>query len=505
MEAGLAFGFSPERFRLDEKLDLDDAYTGSPPATPERQSKSVAVQVFSVLWRLIVAVAILASAVYYAVGLISEDSDGPVRQGRERSFTVAASLPVAGDFAPTVRSYGEVLARHTIELRAEAGGPVIGMSDNLVDGGEVRSGEVLVRIDSFDYDGALADARSALADAKLQMTVLEEQAALEAGNLEALHRQLELARLDLERSQELAGSGNISDKAIEDRQLLVSQRSQSVAQSMSSIRVQEAGVARQTTVIERAEWAEQEAMRALQSTEIRAPFDGIVVTEAIETGKLVSANEVIASIYQKDAFDVRFILSDRQYSQLGSSKLVGSPIVVGLDLDSGEPTAKGVISRISPEVDSSLGGVQLIARLEGGAEENLRPGAFVELSIAGPTYADSLKVPEGAVYEERLIYTLDEDRMNPVPVEILARDGAFLIVSAEVPEGQKIITTRLAQAGEGVRVEIEGTESSRVAPAARPGADASRGNRPVGESPEPGQGPRTRGGEGQPPGAGDAQ
>ena len=50
--------------------------------------------------------------------------------------------------------------------------------------------------------------------------------------------------------------------------------------------------------------------------------------------------------------------------------------------------------------------------------------------------------------------------MAAIDVEIRDRDGSRVIIAADVPEGESIITTRLSQAGEGVAVEEEGAEQT---------------------------------------------
>jgi membrane fusion protein, multidrug efflux system len=73
-------------------------------------------------------------------------------------------------------------------------------------------------------------------------------------------------------------------------------------------------------------------------------------------------------------------------------------------------------------------------------------------------------LPETAVYDDNHLYVIRNGRMAAVDVTILARQGDQLIIAADIASGERVITSRLSQAGEGVAVTVEGEE-----PAAGPG------------------------------------
>ena len=50
---------------------------------------------------------------------------------------------------PQLEAFGEIKSRRTLDLRLALGGQVTGLSDNFVDGGQVKSGEKLVEIDDL--------------------------------------------------------------------------------------------------------------------------------------------------------------------------------------------------------------------------------------------------------------------------------------------------------------------------------------------------------------------
>ena len=91
-------------------------------------------------------------------------------EARERLFSVNVVAAEAQDVIPVLTAYGQVQSRRTLEIRAATGGAVLQIAPEFVEGGSVREGQVLVRIDPAAAQDALArtqaDARDATAEAR---------------------------------------------------------------------------------------------------------------------------------------------------------------------------------------------------------------------------------------------------------------------------------------------------------------------------------------------------
>lgn len=444
---------------MDDRSSQPPSGLAFPAGSGNRQGKRRRAGIIGVGFRLLIAAGIVAGTGIYAVSRLSEEKPEPRRFDRERSFTVAAVPAEPATWQPNIAAYGEVLAGRSLEVRAQVSGEAIQVSPSLVTGGRVRAGDILVQIDPFAYDGAVADATTALADAELQLTIALQQVASNQANLNAARDQLELAQRDLERAQTLLDTSDSgSDKLVDDRRLIVTQRLQTVEQAESALAIQQATVDRQQAAISRAQWILDQATRARNNTEIKAPFDGVITSAAASAGRIVSSGDVIAALYAPDSLEVRFTLSDQQYGQLESVGLVGSPVTVTWQIDPNPVSAAGTIVREGAVVDSSFGGVEFFAALDPVQGARLRPGTYVEVTIGGPTYEDALRIPESALYEDDHFYVIRDNRLARVDAQILARDGAQVILDAEVAGSERIVTTHLAQAGEGVLVAIEGED-----------------------------------------------
>ena len=467
----------------DGEADAGQSPGAAAPASKLARSFSWGI-LFGAVVRIVVALAIIAGAALFVRQMIENREQPPERAAFERSFTVETIPAAYGQFAPVVSTFGEIVAEQVINVRAPVAGKIATVSDNLRAGGLVRAGETIVQVDPFDYESALADAQSALEDARLALREAEEQLRISRLNVDFASSSLELAIADLSRAKALFDAGSVTSQQLEARELVVSQREQTLAQAKSSLVLLETTVHRRAAAILTSERRVETAQRTLNETTIIAPFDAVVVSNTAVPGTIVSQNEAVASFYDANALEARFTLSEQQFGLLISNGLIGRTLEVIWDIEPEPVVVTGTVARIGAQVNASLGGIELFAHLEDVAATPLRPGTFVAIALSGKQFENALRIPETALYEGGHFYVIAEGRMVSVEAQVLVRDGEAVIVSADVEEGAPIITTRLAQAGDGVRVKLEGQEEER------PGRPRG-GNRPgdnSGETPA-GRGP----------------
>ncbi|GAB4516802.1 MAG: MdtA/MuxA family multidrug efflux RND transporter periplasmic adaptor subunit [Roseibium sp.] len=426
--------------------------------------------VLKALLQLFLAFAILFGAVKGMNLLVATKPDVPKRPIRETSYAVETVTATPGDHAPRINAFGETAAAQEVELRALVAGEVVEIHPNLKAGGLVARGDVLVAIDRFDYEGAVTEAEANLAEARAALVESKGRVELQEGNVVRAREQLDFARKDLQRAQDLVNNGTVTERTVDDRKLLVSQRQQVLEQAQNSLALEEARVVQQNAAITRLEWRLRNAQRQLDNTVLEAPFDAIVRSESAQPGRLVSVNDAIVSLYSSDAFEVRFTLSDNQFGRLlaETGTVVGRPVEVTWYLGNEPVTYPAEVTRIGADVASSRGGVDLIAAVDtSAASVSLRPGAFVEVSLSDRTYPDSFRVPETAYYGDGTVYVVTDSRLEPRKVTSLAIDDGYILVRGDLSEGDTVLTTRIPEAGEGLLVRDLSAAGSETA------ADAS--------------------------------
>jgi multidrug efflux pump subunit AcrA (membrane-fusion protein) len=117
------------------------------------------------------------------------------------------------------------------------------------------------------------------------------------------------------------------------------------------------------------------------------------------------------------------------------------------------------VERVGAEIVSTTGGVEVYAVIEAtDGQTNLRPGAFVAVSLSDKTYQDVALVPESAIYGEDLLFVIKDGRMVERRVHIQGYDGSNVLIDSPgespIEDGDLIIITQLREGGSGAKVEV---------------------------------------------------
>ena len=386
-------------------------------------------------------------------------------------YTVKTATAERADNRPDIRLYGQVETGRNVDLRVAVSGDVVEIHPDLVAGRRVTQGTVLLRVDPFAYEGALVEARANLASTRAAIAEIDARLASEREQLEAADAQLELGRADLERALSLAQTGALTDKEVDARRLVLSQREQASSQRRNNILIAEAQRTQQEANAERLEWKVREAERKLQETALVAPFDGVISDESVETGRSVNANEVVASIYDDTALDVKFTLTNAQYGRMATDAdpLIGREVELSWTVGGTAYTWPATIDRIGARVTAERGGVEVFARIgEADNPVRLRPGAFVSLTVPDRIWPQTFRLPETAVRNSDHVFLVVDGKLERREVQLIAWDGENAILDGDLNDGDRVLVTRLTEASEGVSVR---EPSGEPAPSEASGAE----------------------------------
>lgn len=322
---------------------------------------------------------------------------------------------------PELKLFGEVIAGRRSELRPLVSGLIVEIGPNFHDGGIVQEGELLVQIDAFDYETALAEQRSVLKEAEARRQLLKK---------------------DYERARELRADNTVSEQFLENAELELVQQEAIVEQRAISVK---------------------QAQRDLQETRLLAPYAGVVNNVSANLGNQVSGfgSDKVADLIDTGQLEVRFSLSNAQYGRLLESDepIVGRPVQVSWQVGNETLEYDARIERVGAEIASTTGGVEIYAVIQGsGSQANLRPGAFVAVKLLDKAYQNVARAPESAVYGEDVIYVIKDGRMAERRIQIHGYDGENLLFTSAgdppVVDGDLIVTTQLREGGSGAKVEV---------------------------------------------------
>ncbi|HPK03604.1 MAG TPA: efflux RND transporter periplasmic adaptor subunit [Candidatus Sumerlaeota bacterium] len=365
---------------------------------------------------------------------------------------------------------GRTAARLIAEIRPQVSGLI--QQRLFTEGSDVKQGEVLYIIDPAPFEAEVAQAEANLTGAR--QAADRARAAIAAAEAAVRQRQavLTLARTDLERIEQLASEGIVSQS---ERDKMVTEARVAEAALVSA----EAELASQREAVGVAEAAIGQAQAALEAariqldhTRIVAPISGRIGISQVTVGALVTAHQAtpLATIQQLDPIYVDVSQSTSELlalrRRLESAELTSDTATidtVGLRLEDGSAyDHTGTLAFRDVTVDQSTGSVTLRAVFP-NPEGLLLPGMFVHAIVTEGTRNDAILVSQQAVSRD--------PKGNPLALTVNAEgkvEQRMLTLDRAIGD-QWLVTSGLAR---GDRVIIEGMQRVRPGAAVVVASDA---------------------------------
>ena len=384
----------------------------------------------------------------------SEKSDNR-RFQKERVFAVNVETLNKQIASPKILSYGEIYSKRMLEIRPLVSGRLDYVSEKFVEGGYVKSGDILFRLNQKDYLNELEIAEIDLEDTKAQLS--EAISKLDYANLEfeVSESQLNLRKNALDRQTQLAESGLITSSQLENTQLAYSSSKQQFLNKQNLVKSSKNAIDKLKIQLKRRSISIDKAKRNLDETEIKAPFDGIIASVNILPGSVINKNEKLGTLLDPNSLEVMFSLSVNEFARVidKDGKLLNLDITAYLKLSNNDIPFSGKIERINPEIMNIGSGRKLFASINLGENKTLRPGDFVVLEIKEPSLKNITVLPSSAVTIDGKIFILEEDnRLKEIEVTILRRQGNEVIVSG-APTDKEYVMQRSPQLGNGLKIK----------------------------------------------------
>jgi multidrug efflux pump subunit AcrA (membrane-fusion protein) len=384
---------------------------------------------------------------------------------RERVFAVNIAPVVFETITPELTAFGQIESRRTLEIRAAAGGRVVEIAPEFVEGGTVTKGQELLRVDPTDAEAVLLRMQSDIVDAEAEQREAERALVLAKDELVAAEEQATLRERAFQRQRDLQERGVGTAAAVEVAELAAAQARQAVLSRRQAVAQAEARIDQSTTRLSRALIAEAEAQRRLDDTLITADFTGTLSDVSVVQGRLISSNEQLARLIDPDALEVAFRVSTQQFARLlnEAGQLQDADVTVVLDVFGTNLTAEGQLSRAGAAVGDGQTGRLLFATLD--SAPGFRPGDFVTVRIEEPPLDQVARLPASALNAANEVLVLaDDDRLEEVPVTLVRRQGDDVLVRARGLESREVVAERTPLLGAGIKVRPLRTDTQSIEP-----------------------------------------
>ena len=443
------------------------------------------------LLRIAIPVAILAAGFvgYFLLGLLKSEPE-KIRAGIEKP--TVRTVPVhSRDNRLDIDVDGIVVPHREVQLASEVAGRIVFKAPECRAGRYVTKGTTLLKIDSRDYALEHQRLTKQLRQADIQLDEIDVESKNTESLIELAREDLRLAQNELKRLGRLAGSGIITESALDkSRQAEVAARN---ALRIQSNQIQllatrrEGLLSAQDVVKSQLEKAQLDWDRCT----IAAPLDGMVVTDQVQTDWYVQKGTLLATIEDTSAVEVQCKLRMDQLYWLWLDKTNGP---VG-EAAEGQPTIDdyeiahapaSVVYRLDGK-DYAWGGrlaryesigldertrmvpcrvivddprsVQVLGEPNGPAVDGppaLVRGMYVKIKLHARPAATFVAIPEAALRPRGVVWVVEQGKLKIVPVTIAVIQDGMAIVRDDRPELRdraRVVVSPLAAPTAGMEVQ----------------------------------------------------
>ncbi len=278
--------------------------------------------------------------------------------------------------------------------------------------------------------------------AEIDRRPLEDQRRQAAAAVEQAKAQVENARLNLQRNQQLFERGIASGKEVEDARALLAAGQGTLEQASAALNI---------------------ADRQIDRARVRSPIAGQVVKRMVSVGEQVdgTAAQPIVQIANTDRVELAANLPAEHLSRVK----VGQAVTVSTDAYPGRAFS-GTVLAIGPSVDAATNAALVRVRIANAAHL-LKVGLFAEAHVQLAEHADALVVPTPALVRDQqgaAVYIVSGDTAQRTEVKVgLERPDVVELLSG-VKEGQTVLTSSVYGLGDKAKVVKPGDAEKAAKP-----------------------------------------
>ncbi|RLB67884.1 MAG: hypothetical protein DRH04_07435 [Deltaproteobacteria bacterium] len=309
------------------------------------------------------------------------------------------------------------------QLVPQVKGKVVVVSPSLVNGGRFKEHDILLSIESVDYEISVTLAQARVKEAESLHKLAQEESAAAAEEWR-------------------------QHNSNEDPPSLVIKEPQ-LAAALSMLEAERSNL--------------KEARLNLERTRLTAPFNGRVVSENVDIGQYISPGQILAILHSTDAAEIVIPLEDEDLfwfdvpgfttdSPVGAAAQV-TAVVAGKDV------------RWPGRVVRSEGRINELTRMHNVVVQVEKPyaslppltaGQFVEIEIYGRTIDHATVIPRAAIREGKIVWVVDrkESRLYFRKVDVARSTHDGLVIEDGLSDNEMVIISSLKAVSDGMKVRF---------------------------------------------------
>jgi len=386
-----------------------------------------------------------------------------------------------------IEATGNLASDEQTDVAPAVGGKIVEVNFDI--GSYVNQGDVLVRLDPRDANIRLEQARAQLeqqrqavqqADANIEQTIAnlrQTQARLgvrdgetfqikDFSQVKSVTAQLELAEIELRRTERLLETGDVSRSAYDQRKsqrdALLGQLDEARSNAAVAIRAintaqaavgtARAAAAGARAAIGTAEAQVSQAQKGVADTIVRSPISGYVAERTADVGEFISPNtpnSKLATIVRTSTLRLRIAIPEQNVGQVSTGQ--------GISLQTSaypDRSFAGRVVRIAPSLSTEARTLSVEAEVQ-NVDGLLKPGQFATVRITQSQPEPAVMIPVAAVRTDsdvNRVFVIKDGVAREQIVQLGLLENTMIQVKSGVVEGDMVATSNLNLLSDGVFV-----------------------------------------------------
>ena len=254
--------------------------------------------------RFLRVILILAIAIALAKLLISLKKEPEKNEIKKTPPSVKIMIAEPVSKVMTVEAFGTVKPRKLVRIAVEVPGRIDYIHPSFIEGGEIFKGDLLVRIDQRSYKLNRQAGQVRIRQAKADIGSLNQDIENLKNDIKLSKANRDLAKKELERVKALSKNQFASKNSL-DRSEQQYLQAKIVLQNINNrLSLTNSLMEQKKAALTMARVDFQKADLALEKTQIKSDFNGLILDKFVEQGEYVNTGQTLGSIYEKDSLDV---------------------------------------------------------------------------------------------------------------------------------------------------------------------------------------------------------
>ncbi len=429
--------------------------------------KNILQKKYILLLIVAVAVAMVVFKVKTKPPIAHEDLQYPVRAVE---VMTVEKIP----YRSHATGYGNVEPRVTVKAKSEVSGKIVYIHPQLRKGASLPKGTVVLRIEPTTFEFSLEQSKAGLSGIESSLRQLETEEENTRVLLAIMRKNLAVQEKEYQRILEIWQKKLVARSSVDAEEQKVLQLKQQVADLEGKLRAYESRKAALQAQIKQSQTQVAQTRDTLGRTEISLPMDARIGEVFVEKGEFTAAGAVLFEALGTDAVEItaelptrlfRPLFANQQHERIDLNRPEGLwSILDSIDLEArvrlvGFPEAahwQGKLLRIGESIDPRRDTVSLVVRVDNpyarvipGERPPLLRGMFAAVSFYAPP-RPMLVIPRKSVHEGRVYVVREDKRLEIRVVDILYRQGQFVVVKQGLEEGENIVISDVIPVIEGL-------------------------------------------------------